>query len=145
MKDQKKIGEALMQQALIVRKNAYAPYSRFAVGAALLSQGGQVFLGCNWENAAYPVGLCAERSALAQAISAGCRDFLALALVGGPVESKEDALDECFPCGMCLQALREFCSQDFPIYLFAQGQIRQVTLGQLLPYGFSSDHLPQEE
>ena len=129
--------EALVQAAREVRHNAYAPYSGFAVGAALLDEEGQVHLGANVENASYPVGVCAERSALSVAISTGARQFRALALVtAAPVPVG--------PCGMCRQALAEF--GDFPLILAPPEGAHTVTsVGALLPAQFDPSHLETDD
>lgn len=126
------LGEAVFAQllaaALAVRHRAYAPYSRFAVGAAVLADDGKVYAGCNVENAAYPVGLCAERNAIGQAVARGARRIRAAALVceGTPL-----------PCGMCLQAFAEFAGPDLPMLLATpDGKERRVRLGDLLPQAF---------
>lgn len=118
---------------------AYAPYSGFLVGAALLGRSGRVYLGCNVENAAYSPGNCAERTAVFKAVSEGERDFAAIAIVGGPGGAIRDF---CPPCGVCRQVLREFCAPDFPVYLCnAAGEVRTFTLAQLLPESFSGGDL----
>ena len=96
-----------------MREYAYCPYSHYAVGAALLAENDIVYTGCNVENASYPVGICAERTAFAKAISEGCREFKAL-MIAGAADTK-DGSDFCAPCGMCRQFIREFCAEDFPI------------------------------
>ena len=122
--------EALLQAALDARSRAYAPYSRFSVGAALLTATGQIFPGCNIENAAYSMCLCAERSACAGAWSAGEQRFVALAVVAdtpGPVS----------PCGACRQFLFELAPA-LPILLAnLQGDRQLTSSGELLPGGFS--------
>lgn len=122
---------ALAQKA---RENAYAPYSRFTVGAALLTENGNVYTGCNIENAAFSPTVCAERVALFKAISEGERTFSALAVAGGTTGENTDIT----PCGVCRQVLAEFCDPAMPVYLVCKdGNIQTVTLGALLPYGFS--------
>jgi cytidine deaminase len=117
--------EALKEAASAVRENAYAPYSGFSVGAAILA-GGQIFVGCNVENASYPVGICAERAALAAAVTAGRRSIEAVVIVTDkPIT----------PCGMCRQALAEF-NQEVPILMVCEQVEAQATLGQLLPDPF---------
>lgn len=136
--------EELIARALDARTRAYAPYSRFAVGAALEAASGRVYTGCNVENAAYPVGLCAERAALAAAVSAGERRFSRIAICGG--REGEPAREPCAPCGMCRQALAEFCSEDFEILLPVQGaETRRMTLRELLPASFGPQNLPHPE
>ena len=130
--------EQLLQAAFEARQNAYAPYSDIAVGAALLGSDGRIFCGCNVENASYSATLCAERNALAKAVSEGCRTFSALAVAGGPKE-KDAPLDTLFfPCGTCRQVLAELCGPDFPIFIAkSPHDYAQRTLGQLLPDAFS--------
>ncbi len=126
----------LLEQAARAMARAYAPYSGFHVGAALLGESGTVYLGCNVENAAYGPSNCAERGAVFSAISQGERAFLAIAVVGGPQGRPNGP---CPPCGVCRQVLREFCPDDFPIHLqAADGRVLTYTLGQLLPESFSS-------
>ena len=103
----------LISQALEARRYAYAPYSHFRVGAALLCADGRVFKGCNIENGAFSPSMCAERTAFAKAISEGYNDFTAIAIVGAPTDRK--GTDFCTPCGVCRQVMREFCQQDFNI------------------------------
>ena len=129
----------LCHAAVQARDNAYAPYSGYRVGAALLCADGTIVTGCNIENASYPVSVCAERVALNNAVSSGKTKFRAIAVVGG----KGPQLGAfAYPCGMCRQALAEFCSADLPIYFMNERGIIEVrTLGELLPCGFSADHL----
>ncbi|MBX3643686.1 MAG: cytidine deaminase [Rubrivivax sp.] len=127
--------QALLQAARAARRNAYAPYSHFAVGAALLDEQGRVHAGCNVENAAYPQGLCAEAGALSAMVAAGGRRVAALLLVGeGP--------SLLTPCGGCRQKLREFAAPDTPVLVAdAQGIRQGFTLAQLLPHAFGPEHL----
>lgn len=127
----------LMEYALQARQNAYAPYSGFAVGAALLCSDGTVYTGCNVENASYSVTCCAERSALFAAVSAGKRNFSAIAVAGGRQGESPDRL--FMPCGVCRQALAEFCDSGLPVLVSDCGEVRRYTLGELLPHGFSAD------
>lgn len=92
----------LIEQAINAQKNAYAPYSNFKVGAAVLCKNGKVFTGCNVENSSYPVSSCAERTTICKAVSEGEKDFVAIAIVGGELS------EYCFPCGMCRQLIVEF-------------------------------------
>ena len=125
--------EALMEEAKKARLQAYAPYSGFRVGAALLCEDGAVYTGCNIENSAFSPTLCAERTAFAKAISDGKREFTAIAICGG----KEDACAPCSPCGVCRQVMSEFCSPDFVVYLVdAGGEISSAALSSLLPQSF---------
>ena len=127
----------LWDAARRVRAHAHAPYSRFAVGAAVLDEQGRVHAGCNVENAAYPQGWCAETSALAAMVSAGGRRVQALMVVG-------EAADPVTPCGGCRQKLREFAAEDCPIIVADSLEVRgRYTLGQLLPVSFGPQHLRQ--
>ncbi|MGD9560063.1 MAG: cytidine deaminase [Oscillospiraceae bacterium] len=133
---------ALAKAALEARRTAYAPYSQFAVGAALLAQDGTVYTGCNVENAAYGLSNCAERTALFKAVSAGAQRFAALAVAGGPAGCDEAALPRCSPCGACRQALYEFGGPQLPVVLaYGGGVLEQHTLGELLPLGFGPEVL----
>ena len=126
----------LAQLALQARENAYAPYSHWAVGAALLAEGGGVFCGCNVENAAYGPTNCAERTALFSAVAQGKRRFLAIAIAGGPQGQAPSGF--CPPCGVCRQALAEFCGPDFSIFLVkSPEEVVEHTLGELLPLCFT--------
>ena len=120
-------------------ENAYAPYSSCKVGAALLSKSGAVYKGCNIENASFSPTICAERSAFASAVSAGEREFEALAVCGG---RDGDIKGAFFPCGVCRQVIREFCADDFPIYVLCEeGRIVETTLSALLPNSFSKEDM----
>lgn len=128
----------LMQLAIDARKQAYAPYSGFFVGAALLTRGGKVYTGCNIENAAYTPTNCAERTAFFKAVSEGERAFEAIAVVGG----KGDNIAEmCAPCGVCRQVMAEFCDKDFRVVLGNAEKIAVYKLQDLLPLSFSSEDL----
>ena len=128
----------LLEQAIEARKNAYAPYSGFQVGAALLGKSGRVYLGCNVENAAYSPTNCAERTAVFKAVSEGERSFTAIAIVGGSGE----ALNElCAPCGVCRQVLSEFAEKGFRVVLGTPENIVATTLDALLPLSFSKNDL----
>ncbi len=98
--------QLLLNTAQEARKRAYAPYSHFMVGAALMGESGKVYTGCNVENASYPAGLCAERSAVAQGISQGEQRFAAIAITGGG-KGQESPLGPAYPCGICRQVLLE--------------------------------------
>ncbi len=114
-------------------ENSYAPYSNFKVGAALLCKNGAVFSGVNIENSSFSATNCAERTAIFSAISNGEKEFEKIAVVGGRNGKIEDF---CFPCGVCLQVLSEFCEKDFEIVLFNGKDIKIYTLSQLLPESF---------
>ena len=128
----------LTLNAVEVMNNAYAPYSDFKVGAALLTNDGRVFSGCNIENAAYPAGICAERTAIGNAISAGAREFVKIAIVGG---KNGEIKDFCSPCGICRQVLSEFCGENFEILLYDGKMVKSYRLKELLPHNFGSDDL----
>ena len=118
--------------------NAYAPYSSYRVGAALLTEDGRVYTGSNIESASHTPTLCAERTALAKAVSEGERAFAMLAVAGG----KDGKIAGAFPpCGVCRQMLSEFCSPEMPILLVrdADGTADTYTLGELLPLAFKLD------
>ena len=126
----------LFAAALAARKKAYAPYSRFSVGAAVRGGSGRVYAGCNVENAAYPVGTCAEAGAIAAMISGG-DTVLTEALV------LADASDPVTPCGACRQRLAEFAGSDTPVHAARPDGVRKTyTLGALLPHGFGPGSLP---
>ena len=125
--------EELVKLAAEAMENAYAPYSGYQVGAALLCADGTVYTGCNIENAAFSPTVCAERTAIFKAVSDGRRDFSAIAICGG----KEGRITRPFPpCGVCRQVMREFCTEAFRIYLAEPGGFQEKTLGQLLPESF---------
>ena len=129
---------ALIAQALQARKNAYTPYSHFAVGAALLASSGRVYTGCNIENAAYSPTNCAERTAVFKAVSEGERSFLKLALVAGNETLDAPLPALVSPCGVCRQVLAEFAAPDMVLLLAKSEADYEVhTLGELLPMGFS--------
>ncbi|MBO5487310.1 MAG: cytidine deaminase [Eubacterium sp.] len=125
----------LIRQAFLARENAYAPYSGFRVGAALLCGSGKIYKGCNIENAAYTPTNCGERTAFFKAVSEGERDFAAIAIVGG----KEGESVAPAPCGVCLQVMAEFCkAEEFEVIMAKSEEDYTVKkLGELLPYGFS--------
>ncbi len=128
--------KGLCLTAINAMNSAYTPYSSFRVGAALLAADGAVYDGCNIENASFGATVCAERVALYKAISAGAREFTALAIVGGQDGIITDAI---VPCGICRQTLSEFCSPDMPIFLVSdvRGNYDLHTFGELFPMAFS--------
>jgi cytidine deaminase len=127
--------EELLAAARAVRERAHAPYSRFAVGAAVLDEQGRIHAGCNVETAAYPPGWCAEASALAVMVAAGGKRVLAVAVCGV-------ADDPVTPCGGCRQKLREFAADDCPIWITDLIQLRaRHTLGEMLPCSFGPEYL----
>ena len=131
--------EELIAMAVEAMGHAYVPYSGFKVGAALLCADGSVYCGCNIETAAYTLSNCAERTAFFKAVYDGHRDFTAIAVCGG----KNGVLTGiAAPCGVCRQVMREFCNDDFLIYLVGpDGYYETRTLPQLLPEGFSGKDL----
>ena len=127
--------EKLIELAKEAMTHAYAPYSGYKVGAALLCDDGSVYCGCNIENSAFSPTVCAERTAIFKAVYDGHRDFTAIAVCGG----KDGVISGIFPpCGVCRQVMREFCRDDFLIYLpDGQGNFETYTLAQILPVSFS--------
>lgn len=131
----------LLEKAKEAMETAYAPYSNFKVGAALETENGVIYTGCNIENSSYGVCNCAERTALFKAISEGQRHFRRMAIVGG---KNGTITDFCYPCGICRQALSEFVDPSFPILLQnGEGKLISSTLGELLPEAFALS--PTEE
>ncbi len=121
--------KGLIRRAVEARERAYAPYSKFAVGAALLAADGRIFTGCNVENASYGLTMCAERVALFKAISEGAREFTAIAIVCGA--------SPCSPCGACRQVLFEFAPDLLVIMADADGKrTKRARLRELFPEGF---------
>lgn len=142
MKIEKKTMENLIIRAFDAREKAYCPYSGFAVGAALLSENGQIFTGCNIENSAYGPSNCAERTAFFKAVSEGVTSFKAIAIVGGNKDLKEGNVELCAPCGVCRQVMVEFCDDDFQIILATDREHYEIhTLEELVPLGFSASNL----
>ena len=130
--------QELISRALEARKNAYAPYSDFRVGAALLSDSGGIYTGCNIENSAYTPTNCAERTAFFKAVSEGVRSFRAICIAGGPGEREPEK--PCPPCGVCRQMLYEFCDQAMPVIMAkSETQYVERSLGELLPLGFGPE------
>ena len=125
--------ERLVSMAKEAMQYAYSPYSGYKVGAALLCKDGSVYTGCNIENAGYSSTNCAERTAFFKAVSEGKKEFEAIAICGG----KDGIIEELFPpCGVCRQVMREFCGDDFLIYLATKDGIETYTLKELLPVSF---------
>ncbi|GAB4423594.1 MAG: cytidine deaminase [Anaerolineae bacterium] len=126
---------ALLAQAIEARQQSYSPYSHYAVGAALLTRGGKIYLGCNIENAGYTASVCAERVAIFKAIFDGERDFVAIAVAtanGGA------------PCGVCRQVMREFAPDLTVVLGDTSGQYQVLTLPDLLPHSFGPENLPRQ-
>ncbi len=125
---------ALAEAAIAARERSYAPYSHFHVGAAVLTAAGNIFLGGNIENAAYPMTICAERVAIFSAYAAGEREIVALAVVT-PTD------DAASPCGACRQVILELAPRSIIILLNLSGARRRVTPQDLLPFGFGPAQL----
>ena len=125
----------LLDAAHAARARAYAPYSGFSVGAALLGRNGKIYTGCNIENASYGGTVCAERVALGAAVADGVREFWAIAIVGGRTD--EETREPCLPCGICRQVLSEFCPGHFPVYLEDTAGVVSYRLDELLPHSFA--------
>ena len=126
--------EKLCQLAIEAMGHSYSPYSGYRVGAALLCEDGSVYQGRNIENASYTPTICAERTAIFKAVYDGHRDFAAIAICGG----KDGVIEGLFPpCGVCRQVMREFCRDDFLVYLVKPQGYEVRTLAQLLPDSFS--------
>lgn len=137
---EKKIIEELIETALAQRSFSYTPYSHYQVGAALLAKNGEIYTGCNIENAAYTPTNCAERTAFFKAVSQGVKEFDAICVVGG----KEGPVTEyAAPCGVCRQVMMEFCNPEtFQIILAIDQEHYDIyTLKELLPLGFGPDNL----
>ena len=130
----------LIRHAIKARENSYSPYSGYQVGAALMTQDGRIYTGCNIENASYSATNCAERTAVFKAVSEGVTKFAGIAIVGG---SKGKELQYAFPCGVCRQVLREFADISKFVVLVARSEEDYIerTLEELLPESFGPDNL----
>ena len=128
--------QQLIKMALEARNKAYAPYSHFAVGASVLTKDGQVYTGCNIENASFGATNCAERTAIFKAVSEGKKEFAKIAIVGG--KEGEDITEYAYPCGVCRQVMAEFCNTKELIVLIAKSEEEylEMTLDELLPMSF---------
>lgn len=125
----------LHKAAVSARKNSHSPYSHYAVGAALLDHKGQIYLGCNVENASYGGCICAERTAFVKAVSQGIKNFKAICIV---IDTKEHII----PCGLCLQTIAEFCEPDFQILCATPKKLQALyEFQELLPLSFNPKHL----
>lgn len=126
--------ELLIQRALEVRQNAYAPYSKFSVGAALLAEDGKIYAGVNFENASYGLTICAERNAIGGMVATGARKIKAIAV------SSENGVT---PCGACRQVILEFADRNTPVYIITAqtGEVRETTVNQLIPDAFDQVQL----
>ena len=120
-------------------KSSYAPYSQYNVGAVLLCKNGNIYKGCNIENASYSLTICAERTVLFSAIANGENEFESLCVVGG---KKGEITDYAMPCGACRQVLAEFCDADFKVFVGVnENDIKEYKLSDLLPYSFDKSKL----
>ena len=128
----------LCRLARLAMQKSYSPYSKYAVGAALLSADGRVYTGCNIENASFGLTNCAERTAVFKAVSEGAVRFSAIAVVGG---RRGEVSPFCAPCGVCRQVLAEFCSDELAVVLGTPEHLAVHTLGELLPFSFTSAEL----
>lgn len=132
--------EKMIQLALEARKMAYVPYSHYTVGAALLTEDGEIYYGCNIESASYGATNCAERTAFFKAISEGKRNFSAIAIAGGM--EGEEPKEYAYPCGICRQVIKEFVKDDFRIIVARSlTDYKEYTLSELLPFGFGGDSI----
>ena len=140
---EKEMIEELIRQAFDAQTKAYVPYSKFTVGAALLSRCGKIYQGCNIENAAYTPTNCAERTAVFTAITDGAMEFDAIAIVGNRMFVRKGEGDYCPPCGVCRQVMAEFCDpKTFQVLLVKpDGHFKKCTLEQLLPGAFTQNDL----
>lgn len=135
--------QKLIREAIKIRENAYAPYSNFQVGACVLGRSGKMYVGCNIENSSYGATICAERTAISQAVAQGETSIQKIAIVGG---SRGGSLEYCPPCGICRQVMREFSDpKTFEIILATSEEKYEIrTLKQLLPDSFGPDNLKME-
>ena len=132
--------EKMIQLALEARKMAYVPYSHYTVGAALLTEDGEIYCGCNIESASYGATNCAERTAFFKAISEGKRNFSAIAIAGGM--EGEEPKEYAYPCGICRQVIKEFVKDEFRIIVARSlTDYKEYTLSELLPFGFGGDSI----
>lgn len=129
----------LIETAVKAREMAYAPYSHYKVGAALLAKSGKIYTGCNVENASFTPTNCAERTAFFKAISEGDREFEMIAIVAG--KDGEELSKNCTPCGVCRQVMTEFCDKDFKIILGTPDDFKVLTLEVIMPYSFTATEL----
>ena len=131
----------LVKLALKAREMAYTPYSHWTVGAALLTEAGKVYMGCNIENASYTPTNCAERTAFFKAVSEGEREFTAIAIVGGPQGQAPKGI--CPPCGVCRQVMMEFCDYEkFEVILgVSENEYESYKLNEVMPMGFGPGDL----
>lgn len=131
--------EILSSRAISAKESAYCPYSKFRVGACILTSSGEYIVGANVENVSFPVGTCAERVAFGTAIVAGHKEFKAIAVAS-------DITPGASPCGMCRQFMREFTNTSFLVYMYdGEGGYKVKSMGELLPDSFSPADLPKIE
>lgn len=134
----------LIQKAFEARRGSYSPYSRFQVGAALLTSDGQIFQGANIENASYGATICAERTAAVKAAFSGSREFIAIAVVGSQEGAEDKDMAYAYPCGICRQFLREFLPPAGDMLVLvakSPDQYEETTLNALLPHSFGPSDL----
>ena len=132
----------LVEKAVKALENSYSPYSGFKVGAALLTKDGRVFVGCNIENASYPAGICAERTAIFKAVSEGERKITHIALAAGEEKLEQPLPNYPSPCGICRQVMAEFCEENAVILLAkSEEDYLEYTLSELLPLSFTAKDL----
>ena len=129
----------IVEKAWEAREKAYCPYSNFKVGAAVLFEDGNIYTGCNIENAAYTPTNCGERTAIFKAVSEGRKDFAAIAIVGNKAGVKQGEGEFCAPCAVCRQVMAEFCNLDTFKVIIAKSteEYLEYTLGELLPLAFT--------
>jgi len=127
----------LISEAFIAQSSSYSPYSGCKVGAALLCKNGKIFRGCNIENASFSATNCAERTAIFKAVSEGINEFEAISIVGN------NGNDEFFyPCGICLQVMKEFCDNDFRVIIAKnEDEYKIYNLSELIPFGFDKENV----
>ena len=134
----------LVKEAFLAREGSYAPYSRFKVGAALLTSDGRIVRGANIENASYGATICAERTAVVKAISEGAKSFDAIAIVGAEENADLEQLDLAYPCGICRQVLREFLPPSGDLLILVASsptEYFESSLHELLPHSFGPEDL----
>ena len=135
--------ERLVAEAIAARQKSYCPYSHFAVGAALLTAEGRIYTGANIECASHTPTVCAERVAFFRAVHEGERRFVAIAVAGGGEDREVEFA--CAPCGVCRQVMAEFCDDAFAVLLTDGKEIREYTLGQILPLRFGPEDLDRAD
>lgn len=140
-----------MDKKLLIRKaieamgKSYSPYSKFRVGAALLTKSGKIFTGCNIESVSFTPTICAERTAIFKAVSEGEMEFEAIAITGGPEDKSKASDGYCVPCGVCRQVMIEFCEDLKIILAKSEDDYEEHTLKELLPLGFGPENLKKQQ